>query len=206
MAEYESDSGDISLSVPSSSSSTLPSPRAPCEAPSLTPQRLFGKNLWTSSHPNLNLASSQSVSPIDDGPITPLAGPSSRVLEHPRSSSARPGDDSNTTPTPRMSNRRTSSSSSITRSRSLNVRVDLSASPPSRGPASATTRTPSTRLGWSRRPGEARPPPLVNEEVSRKMSRWVKEIVVCNFDLERGPVVERRALGRRWGSGEKENV
>jgi hypothetical protein len=38
------------------------------------------------------------------------------------------------------------------------------------------------------------------------MERWVKEIVVCNFDLERGPVVERRVMGRRWGSGERENV
>lgn len=46
----------------------------------------------------------------------------------------------------------------------------------------------------------------MSEDVARKMGRWVKEIVVCNFDLERGPVVERRAGGRRWGLGEKENV
>lgn len=47
---------------------------------------------------------------------------------------------------------------------------------------------------------------MVEEGVRQKMERWVKEIVVCNFDLERGPVVERRAVGRRWGPGEKENV
>jgi hypothetical protein len=62
------------------------------------------------------------------------------------------------------------------------------------------------RIGWARKPGDPRPPPLVTPEVRERMSRWVKEIVVCNFDLERGPVVERRALGRRWGPGEKENV
>lgn len=75
-------------------------------------------------------------------------------------------------------------------------------------PTSATSvrPTPSDKIGWTRRPGEPRPPPLMNEDVARKMGRWVKEIVVCNFDLERGPVVERRAGGRRWGFGEKENV
>jgi len=51
-----------------------------------------------------------------------------------------------------------------------------------------------------------RPPPLVDDETARQMARWVKEIVVCNFDLERGPVVERRVIGRRWGPGLKENV
>ncbi|WRT70225.1 uncharacterized protein IL334_007220 [Kwoniella shivajii] len=70
----------------------------------------------------------------------------------------------------------------------------------------SVTNTPSSKLGWSRRPGEPRPPPLVNEGTCKKMNRWVKEVVVCNFDLERGPVVERRAGDRRWGQGEKENV
>lgn len=51
-----------------------------------------------------------------------------------------------------------------------------------------------------------RAPPLVDEKTARRMDRWVKEIVVCNFDLERGPVVERRAVGRRWGPGLKANV
>jgi hypothetical protein len=46
----------------------------------------------------------------------------------------------------------------------------------------------------------------VDEKTARRMDRWVKEIVVCNFDLERGPVVERRAVGRRWGPGLKANV
>ncbi|OCF38214.1 hypothetical protein I316_00439 [Kwoniella heveanensis BCC8398] len=75
-------------------------------------------------------------------------------------------------------------------------------------PMSATSSraTPTSKIGWSRRPGEPRPPPLVSDGTANKMSRWVKEVVVCNFDLERGPVVERRAGGRRWGPGEKENV
>jgi hypothetical protein len=47
---------------------------------------------------------------------------------------------------------------------------------------------------------------LITPEVARRVGRWVKEVVVCNFDLERGPVVERRIIGRRWGPGEKENV
>lgn len=107
--------------------------------------------------------------------------------------------------------------SSLGRSRSLNVRMP-SAMPSantsyhqlgaSSTPLSATEvcPTPSDKIGWARRPGEPRPPPLVGEDVARKMGRWIKEIVVCNFDLERGPVVERRAGGRRWGLGEKENV
>lgn len=131
-------------------------------------------------------------------------------------------------------NRRTSSSQTVTRAKSLHVRrsdalegtsVDSDTTPSRRGraisglgsPATArlgqngtngspVARTPSMKLGWSRRPGDPRPPPLVNPFVALKMSRWIKEIVVCNFDLERGPVVERRVIGRRWGPGEKENV
>ncbi|KAK8853233.1 hypothetical protein IAR55_003935 [Kwoniella newhampshirensis] len=126
---------------------------------------------------------------------------------------------------PNGNTRRTSSN--LGRSRSLNVRlpsVDLSTSSTTGGTragfgsshygsngtssssSSAARAGPSSRLGWTRRPGEPRPPPMVNEMTSRKMSRWIKEVVVCNFDLERGPVVERRAGGRRWGPGEKENV
>jgi hypothetical protein len=208
MAEYDSDAGDISLSNPSSSSQIFHPPR-PNDVTTPTPQRLFGKNLWANPKP-------QSVSlNEEDEPTTPLAGSSPWSSGSARPSSAVPSssqglaDDPQSTPTPRMPNRRTSSSGSLTRSRSLNIRVpsvDLSTSPSARGPSSATSRTPSMRLGWSRRPGEPRPPPLVNEEVCRRMQRWVTEIVVCNFDLERGPVVERRAVGRRWGVGEKENV
>lgn len=107
----------------------------------------------------------------------------------------------------------------ITRSRSLNVRipsVDLSGKAGFQDTASATAVEPSGP--WDREQAEdddtpiekpmasPRPPPLVDSEVAKAMSRWVKEIVVCNFDLERGPVVERRAVGRRWRPGEKENV
>ncbi|WVR00265.1 hypothetical protein IAU59_007408 [Kwoniella sp. CBS 9459] len=125
---------------------------------------------------------------------------------------------------PTYQTRRTSSST-LGRSRSLNVKLpsvslDTSSStinPSKRGssglhrdnmPMSATSSraTPTSKIGWSRRPGEPRPPPLVSDGTASKMNRWVKEVVVCNFDLERGPVVERRAGGRRWGPGEKENV
>ncbi|KAK4685933.1 hypothetical protein P7C73_g4202, partial [Tremellales sp. Uapishka_1] len=66
--------------------------------------------------------------------------------------------------------------------------------------------SPKLNLPQNHAKRRAAPSPLLDEETSRNMSRWVKEIVVCNFDLERGPVVERRAAGRRWGVGEKENV
>ena len=44
------------------------------------------------------------------------------------------------------------------------------------------------------------------EDVARKMQRWVQEVVVCNFDIDRGPIVERRMIGRPWGKGERANV
>lgn len=43
-------------------------------------------------------------------------------------------------------------------------------------------------------------------DVATRMKRWVEEVVVCNFDLDRGPVVERRMLGRPWAKGEKANM
>ena len=113
------------------------------------------------------------------------------------------GESSRADPRPRLV-------TSLSRSRSLNLRIpipDQSSQPasahpstrprPSFTPLSPTRSTlrPSTRQG-----------PLINEEIAQRMSRWIKEIVVCNFDLERGPVVERRVGSRRWGPGEKENV
>lgn len=47
---------------------------------------------------------------------------------------------------------------------------------------------------------------FVDPDVATKMKRWVQEIVVCNFDLDRGPVVERRMTGRPWAKGEKANM
>jgi hypothetical protein len=94
--------------------------------------------------------------------------------------------------------------SQLSRSRSLNTHKKLPqlfTKTSAQSPLSATDR-----LGYSRRPGDPRPPPLITPEIARKVGRWVKEMVVCNFDLERGPVVERRIIGRRWGPGEKENV
>lgn len=93
----------------------------------------------------------------------------------------------------------------ITRSRSLNVRipsVDLTA----KAAQSATSATHELAVPIAPPAPSPRPPPLIDDETAHSMARWVKEIVVCNFDLERGPVVERRAGGRRWGPGVKENV
>lgn len=140
---------------------------------------------------------------------SPTAGPS-RYFD-PETTPTR----SRESPLPGPTPRRTSSNSSthsLNRSRSLGNRLAIPSSSASASTTPSPTdgrngaRTPSMRLGWSRRPGEPRPPPMVELGVRRRMERWVKEIVVCNFDLERGPVVERRAVGRRWGPGEKENV
>lgn len=107
----------------------------------------------------------------------------------------------------------------ITRSHSLNVRipsVDLSTKDEFKSASSATAAQspdtweddrPNSDSAETEKPlPSPRPPPLVDDKTAAAMSRWVKEVVVCNFDLERGPVVERRAVGRRWGPGEKENV
>jgi hypothetical protein len=94
--------------------------------------------------------------------------------------------------------------SQLQRSRSLNMHKKLPqlfTRTSAKSPLSATDR-----IGYSRRPGDPMPPPLITPEIARKVGRWIKEMVVCNFDLERGPVVERRIIGRRWGPGEKENV
>ena len=226
MSRYDedADSGDISLSLSKSSpqlstilaSGAGPSTYRDVAAPpsSPTPNRLLGKSLWPRPVTDEG----------DDTDRTPT-GSLFRSDERRASSAGISGEGSHGSPT--RFTRRTSSSNTITtvsRSRSMNVRlpsVDLSAGPGS-GPGSGSgkarrndgsangsgsgSRTPSMRVGWSRRPGEARPPPLVPDQVVYRMERWVKEIVVCNFDLERGPVVERRVMGRRWGSGERENV
>lgn len=47
---------------------------------------------------------------------------------------------------------------------------------------------------------------FIDPEIATRMKRWIDEIVVCNFDLDRGPVVERRMAGRPWAKGEKANV
>ncbi|WWC72010.1 uncharacterized protein I206_105969 [Kwoniella pini CBS 10737] len=224
----DEDSGDISLSsshfhIPAQSSSRPSSSGSMTSANSQTsedhtlapksysrerdvsvpapaPQRLFGKSLFSRSPqpstqpeagPSVSVASSTidsnvGIVSLNDEPISE-AGPSNKPPSTRRQSSG------------------------LGRSRSLNVKLPSLDTGINRSvsPMSATSRnltTPTNKLGWSRRPGEPRPPPLVSENVSKRMSRWVKEVVVCNFDLERGPVVERRAGDRRWGPGEKENV
>lgn len=137
----------------------------------------------------------------NDVDFTPKAGPS-------RTHSARPtSPPSQPQPYPNGSARAPALErlgSQVQRSRSLNTRrqlPNLFTDTSAKSPLSATDR-----IGYSRRPGDPRPPPLITPEVARRVGRWVKEVVVCNFDLERGPVVERRIIGRRWGPGEKENV
>lgn len=202
--EEDADSGDISLSLPLSRSSPQLSsilndnhagPSRYREVHSPTPKRLLGKTLW----PRTN----------GDSHVENRTAASSPGIDERRSQSANPfGGDVSTTTIPMT--RRTSSSTTIkpvSRSRSMNVRhLELSLDRRKGSNGSNGAHTPSTRLGWSRRPGEPRPPPLVNQDTVARMERWIKEIVVCNFDLERGPVVERKVMGRPWGPGEKENV
>ncbi|WVQ72633.1 hypothetical protein IAR50_002192 [Cryptococcus sp. DSM 104548] len=160
-------------------------------------------------------ATSGAATPGHWGPGASKSGPRSTSAQPSSSQSSPKIDTSNipfSTQSPGLPRR---ASSGLGRSRSLNVRLppadNINSSDPShckQAPMSATTSrpTPSSRIGWSRRPGDPRPPPMMSHEVSEKMGRWVKDIVVCNFDLDRGPVVERKAGGRRWGFGEKENV
>lgn len=204
------DSGDISLSLPSSRSSPqlssllypssrIPSrydddtnrnvagPSRPREMSSPTPKRLLGKDLWPSPA------------------VTTFAGD-----ETTRSTSAPMRTTSPETMAPPTAHQTykqqisVNGGTNVSRSRSLHGRNPPAERVNGNGPSSS--RTPSMRVGWHRRPGDPRPPPIVSEDVGDRMGRWVKEIVVCNFDLERGPVVERRIMGRRWGPGEKENV
>ena len=198
----DSDGGDISLSLPLSRSSPqlsslgqrgfnfTPSettnqsnqagPSRYRQIPSPTPNRLLGKQLWP--RPETKVEQEEEC----------VFGSGEEIGS-------------------RIMTRRASSQETITlnRSRSINIRLNkekdsLVSKSDSLEPG--IRKTPSMRVGWKRIPGENRPPPMVGSDTSLKMSRWIKEIVVCNFDLERGPVVERRILGRRWGPGEKENV
>lgn len=204
---FAEDSGDISLSLPAS--------EAPLAAPQLrsrevstpVPQRLLGKGLWPQHHGTQRSASAHPPATESDmGERRHLAGEGWGPPSPSTSPPLQAGGPDSSSSTPTVSSRR-----QLTRSRSLNVKipsVDLSQGP--RDVSSATTATtPHSSLG---RPGAApsthspRPPPLIDDDTATRMSRWVQDIIVCNFDLERGPVVERRAGGKRWGPGVKENV
>lgn len=256
---FDSDDGDISLSLTSASSMPTISSRSTSSSTrdcfpsqshsgngsegSQSNDKLFGKRLWSApSWSNDSAPSGSNSTPQqkgDWGNEDSQAGPSSsRYSVPPPRTDQRAGlgitsptyhtNGGEITPTkhrpypvdttaqiPSPIPRRISSSTSthsLNRSRSLGNRLSVPGAKSAVGsetnhsPTRNGARTPSMRLGWSRRPGEPRPPPMVEQGVRRRMERWVKEIVVCNFDLERGPVVERRAVGRRWGPGEKENV
>lgn len=194
------DSGDLSVpgSLGSPQYGTLLPARAPVrthrrDISSPTPQRTYtprGHTRAATSSPE------ESLNDLDHDSGS-QAGPS-------RSNSARPPSPS---PVPSLDKASIPArlGAPVNRSRSLNTHKKLPSlntnTPSAKSPLSATDR-----LGYTRRPGDPRPPPLITPTVRGRMDRWVKEIVVCNFDLERGPVVERRIVGRRWGPGEKENV
>ncbi|WVO12525.1 hypothetical protein L204_100125 [Cryptococcus depauperatus] len=242
VGQLDPDEGDISLAFGARNSSANHSQQKAGsssvneDVSGFTSQRLLTKAMFergsssVSSEGHLSTGSAQSKNgleslSLDDndnesssesGPSTPRWRADQQNLE-PRPASVQPPRNIKTLdyiPFPVKAPTTRRISSSLGRSRSLNVRmpsVDLSTQTFDKGketPMSATNSrlTPTSKTGWSKRPGEPRPPPLMSNDIAQRMSRWVKEIVVCNFDLERGPIVERRARGRRWGPGEKENV
>lgn len=82
---------------------------------------------------------------------------------------------------------------------------------PRRNPSSSSLLDPTDRYhgapsGSRRHSYRKNTSRFVDPDVAAKMKRWVQEIVVCNFDLDRGPVVERRMTGRPWAKGEKANM
>ncbi|BEI82755.1 hypothetical protein CcaverHIS002_0306230 [Cutaneotrichosporon cavernicola] len=190
---HDDDSGDISLSRPPDKRPLAAGPAMP------TPRNL--------QHSGIVRSSSARLDRPPDGDVGERAR-STTGYRATASPSPSPTPTPTTTPTPR---RQVSESPlsplharRMTRSRSLNVRIpsiDLTAK-------SVQSSTSATYLApeISAPAPSPRPPPLIDDETASSMARWVKEIVVCNFDLERGPVVERRAGGRRWGPGVKENV
>lgn len=79
--------------------------------------------------------------------------------------------------------------------------------PQSLTPDISRTRTQGTRPQLAQRHHlQNHSAKFLPSDVSEKMQRWVQEIVVCNFDIDRGPMVERRMIGRPWGKGERANV
>ena len=216
--EDDSDSGDIALSLPSSSSSpqiySQAGPSRPRDVSSPTPRRYQKSPLWARSpslcpDPRRPAGSPNDLNrdgdDDDDDLGTPLASRAASAAFHRGEVTMR----DTSSPTRRAASTVEGDQHTLPqRSRSISVRLpsmDLSLSA-RQGPASATAATPSVRVGYHLLPGESRPPTLITPDVASRMSRWVKEIVVCNFDLERGPVVERKIMGRPWGPGEKANV
>lgn len=230
--DFGDDTGDISLSLGPRSGLGFPiaaaerQPPRPRDVSTPAPQRLLGKGLL---EPHASGVPQRSASAAPSTPHREQGSSVERPLSAVQNGTRHPSSTSTATSsahppsTPTISiNTPTSLAArrpGVTRSRSLSVKiptVDLA----SRGndPASATVTSSATTSAGpfakklldpntsSPLVASPRPPPLVDDDCAQKMSRWVKEIVVCNFDLERGPVVERRAVGRRWGTGEKENV
>lgn len=70
-------------------------------------------------------------------------------------------------------------------------------SPPTQAESSSKAKHPLL-------PGPASP--LIADDTIQRMRRWVYDIVVCNFDLETGPVIDRSVLRPLRGKREKENL
>lgn len=203
-------------------SPALPSSPSRRDVTSPVPQRLLQKrwsaSLGASAHQQRTASAALPDPPIGD---SPSFGPrnSTSTGPSPVPSLNAPSVHSKVAPPNGAGSAPATGRRGITRSHSLNVRipsVDLSTKDDFKSASSATAaQSPDV---WDDEPANSdgtqadkplpspRPPPLVDDKTAAAMSRWVKEVVVCNFDLERGPVVERRAVGRRWGPGEKENV
>ncbi|BEJ13683.1 hypothetical protein CspHIS471_0308570 [Cutaneotrichosporon sp. HIS471] len=179
---HDDDSGDISLSRPADKRPLAAGPAMPI------PRNPKSSGIMRSSSVRLDRP--------PDGDVGERAR---STTGYRATASPSPSPSPTATPTPR---RQVSESPlsplharRMTRSRSLNVRIpsiDLTAK-------SVQSSTSATYLApeISAPAPSPRPPPLIDDETASRMARWVKEIVVCNFDLERGPVVERRAGGRR---------
>ena len=48
--------------------------------------------------------------------------------------------------------------------------------------------------------------PLIANDVAERIRRWVYDIIICNFDLETGPVIERSILRPTRSKRERENL
>jgi hypothetical protein len=90
--------------------------------------------------------------------------------------------------------------------------ISLASSHSSRPPNTASTSHPATPAQnppstWREAPKVGQhQAPFVAEPIARRMQRWVHDVVVCNFDLETGPVIDRSILRPSRSKREKENL
>ncbi len=193
----QDDSGDLGLAAPLEDeeiekSAVLQSPSGRSDrlkSPSPTIRAASPRQLGTP------LRSSSSVSngfpPSAKGMTSSPSAPSMHQLLN--------GDDEQSLELPLRPSPQRSPSSGLSRSRTMPRMRQASGSNLEQPPSPSTSRHHLAPAPLSAR--YAMP-----EDTVVAMQRWVQEIVVCNFDLDRGPVVEHRMAGRPWGKGEKENM